>query len=91
MYMYTHIYAYMCTDICMCRYMCMLMYVHDTYLQDGIYIYIYTYVRTHEIYVCFLFFGFKYGKNSKKKMRTQIYMDLRYIDPQARVLNYFYK
>ena len=30
------------------------------------------------------------GKNSKK-LRTQIYMDLRYIDPQARVLNYFYK
>ena len=26
-----------------------------------------------------------------KKLRTQIYMDLRYIDPQARVLNYFYK
>ena len=25
------------------------------------------------------------------KLRTQIYMDLRYIDPQARVLNYFYK
>jgi len=24
-------------------------------------------------------------------LRTQIYMDLRYIDPQARVLNYFYK
>ena len=26
-----------------------------------------------------------------KKLRTQIYIDLRYIDPQARVLNYFYK
>ena len=26
-----------------------------------------------------------------KKLRTQIYMDLKYIDPQARVLNYFYK
>ena len=26
-----------------------------------------------------------------KKLRTQIYMDLRYIDPQARVLNHFYK
>ena len=26
-----------------------------------------------------------------KKPRTQIYMDLRYIDPQARVLNYFFK
>ena len=26
-----------------------------------------------------------------KKLRTQIYMDLRYIDPQARVLNYFFK
>ena len=26
-----------------------------------------------------------------KKPRTQIYMDLRYIDPQARVLNFFYK
>ena len=26
-----------------------------------------------------------------KKLRIQIYMDLRYIDPQARVLNYFYK
>jgi len=26
-----------------------------------------------------------------KKLRTQIFMDLRYIDPQARVLNYFYK
>ena len=26
-----------------------------------------------------------------KKPRTQIYMDLRYIDPQARVLNYFYR
>ena len=24
-----------------------------------------------------------------KKLRTQIYMDLRYIDPQTRVLNYF--
>jgi len=24
-------------------------------------------------------------------MRPQIYMDLSYIDPQARVLNYFYK
>jgi len=31
------------------------------------------------------------AKTQKKKMRTQIYMDLRYIDPQARVLNYFYK
>jgi len=30
------------------------------------------------------------SKNSKK-LRTQIYMDLRYIDPKARVLNYFYK
>ena len=30
------------------------------------------------------------SKNSKK-LRTQIYMDLRYIDPRARVLNYFYK
>jgi len=26
-----------------------------------------------------------------KKLRTQIYMDLRYIHPQARVLNYLYK
>jgi len=26
-----------------------------------------------------------------KKSRTQIYMDLSYIDPQARVLNYYYK
>ena len=26
-----------------------------------------------------------------KKLKTQIYMDLRYIDPQARVLNYCYK
>ena len=26
-----------------------------------------------------------------KKLRTQIYMNLRYTDPQARVLNYFYK
>ena len=26
-----------------------------------------------------------------QKLRTQILMDLRYIDPQARVLNYFYK
>jgi len=26
-----------------------------------------------------------------KKSRTQIYMDLRYIDPQARVLNYCFK
>jgi len=27
----------------------------------------------------------------RQKQRTQIYMDFRYIDPQARVLNYFYK
>jgi len=27
----------------------------------------------------------------KKKLRTQIYMDLSYIDPQAKVLNYFFK
>ena len=26
-----------------------------------------------------------------QKPRTQIYMDLRYIDPQARVLNYCFK
>jgi len=34
---------------------------------------------------------FDSGKNSKKKKRIQIYMDLSYIDPQARVLNYCYK
>ena len=33
---------------------------------------------------------FASGNNSKKS-RTQIYMDLSYIDPQARVLNYCYK
>ena len=33
---------------------------------------------------------FDSGQKSKKK-RTQIYMYLRYIDPQARVLNYCYK
>jgi len=26
-----------------------------------------------------------------KKLRTHIYMDFSYIDPQARVLNYCYK
>jgi len=26
-----------------------------------------------------------------KKLKTQIYIDLRYIDPQARVLNYCFK
>ena len=30
-------------------------------------------------------------KPKKKNLRTQIYMDLSYVDPQARVLNYFYK
>ena len=35
---------------------------------------------------------FDSGKNSKnKKLRTQIYMDVRYKDPQARVLNYCFK
>ena len=33
---------------------------------------------------------FASGKNSKNP-RTQIYMDFRYIDPQARVLNYYFK
>jgi len=28
---------------------------------------------------------------TQKKLRTQMYMDLRYVDPQTRVLNYFYK
>jgi len=32
-----------------------------------------------------------HDRQKLKKLRTQIYMDLRYIDPQARVLNYFYK
>ena len=31
------------------------------------------------------------GRRGAKKLRTQIYMDLRYIDPQARVLNCCYK
>jgi len=30
------------------------------------------------------------SKNSKKS-RTQIYTELRYIDPQTRVLNYYYR
>ena len=32
-----------------------------------------------------------YDRQKLQKLRIQIYMDLRYIDPQAKVLNYFYK
>jgi len=33
----------------------------------------------------------RHQKKIIKKPRTQIFMDLRYIDPQARVLNFLYK
>ena len=33
----------------------------------------------------------RFRQKLKKKTRTQIYMDLRYIDPQARVINYCFE
>ena len=95
-YMYT--YMYTCIFICIHTQMCTCIYI-------SIYICMYTYICTYiHIYVhpgrCKTSSvgqsaGLWIPRSSvrfwqvPKKSRTQIYMDLSYIDPQARVLNFW--
>jgi len=40
---------------------------------------------------CFQGFFLSFSGKNSTKLKTQIYMDLRYIDPQAKLLNYCFK
>jgi len=75
--------------VCMCLCMRVCMYVYACQFACVCTCLCVTFVVPY-IYVLILRSSVRF-RQKLKKLRTQIYMELRYIDPQARVLNCFYK